>query len=116
MSAPSTKLHADFGLIVEKLTPELARQLECQTEKGVAVEAVVAHSVADSAGLRPGDLIEAVNRIAIRSPDDFRHAERMTKKGEGVPVLVQRGPRTFLTGFQLQPDTSEEDDLSSAFH
>ena len=106
----------DFGLIVERLTPELAKQLGCQDGRGVAVKEVLAHSDAEAVGVRPGDLIEAVNRIAVRSPGDFEHATKTIRIGEGVPILIRRGRKTFLTGFQLQPDTSDEDTLPSFSH
>ena len=100
-----------FGLIVESLTPKLVEQLGTPKGRGVAVKEVLPRSDAVAAGVQPGDLIEAVNRVAVHSKDDYERAVQRTKRGEGVPVIIRRGQKTFLTGFQLQPDTSEGDSI-----
>jgi C-terminal processing protease CtpA/Prc len=97
--------YGPFGLMVKSLSKPHARTEGGEVEHGMVVIGVMPGSVADKAGIQAGDLIEEMNRISIYTSGDFKHAEGRTKEGQGVPVLVHRGDKTFLTGFLLRPDT-----------
>jgi len=55
--------------------------------KGVYVIDVDPGSLADEAGLKPGDIIITAGRISINTPDDLTRILRNQKKG--VPLLLQ---------------------------
>jgi serine protease Do len=79
------------GVSVEPLTPQLARQLELpQTATGVVVTDVSQASPAFAAGLRPGHLIEEVNRKKVTTVAEFERAVAAAGK-EPVLLLVRRG-------------------------
>jgi Do/DeqQ family serine protease len=85
-----------FGLSVEPLTAERARQLGVETRTGVLVAAVEPGSPASEAGLRAGDVIEQVDRKAVTSVDDLRAA--LTTGSAPALLLVHRGATTvFVT-------------------
>ncbi len=82
------------GVEVEELTPRVARQLGIPRDvTGVVVADVDPSSPAAAAGLRPGDVIQRVNRQPVESVADFN---RLVRQAEGKPVLllVNRGGRT----------------------
>ena len=71
---PSTA-EAWRGIKVEAVTPEIAEQFGIAPESaGVIVTEVEPKSQAESAGLRPGDVINEVNRVKIETINDYRRA------------------------------------------
>jgi Do/DeqQ family serine protease len=86
-----------YGLSVEPLTRESARQLGITATSGVVVTNVASGSRAADAGLRQGDVIEQVDGNPVSSPDALRSA---LDKQTGAPalLLVHRGEATvFMT-------------------
>jgi serine protease Do len=83
---------AGWGLTVANLSIEARRRLQLPPEQqGVVVTAVEPGSPADLAGIRPGDIIEEVNRQPVHSLEDFREAVSDAKEQETLLLLVQRG-------------------------
>jgi serine protease Do len=76
-----------LGLNVKTLTRELADQFGYQGETGVVVTQVHSSSIADLAGIRPGMLIQEVNRKRIDDTEDFKHAVEQTP-GHGVILML----------------------------
>jgi serine protease DegQ len=66
--------------------------------KGVQVTGVERDSDAYMAGLRPGDVITAVNRTPIKNVEEFRKALSKTKGG--VALRVQRQDQVFYVVLQ----------------
>jgi putative serine protease PepD len=58
---------------------------------GAQVGAVTAGGPADDAGLRPGDVIRAVDGRAIGEPDDVADAVAAKRPGDRVAVVITRG-------------------------
>jgi serine protease Do len=63
-----------LGLTVVTLTKEMADQYGYQGEKGVMVTRVDPGSIAARAGIRPGILVQEVNRKRIRDANEFKQA------------------------------------------
>jgi serine protease Do len=83
-----------FGLSVEPLTPERARQLGVKATSGVLIGDVEEGSRAADAGLRPGDVIEQVDRKGVSTGEELR-AALSTGKGPAV-LLVHRGATSIF--------------------
>jgi Do/DeqQ family serine protease len=85
-----------FGLTVEPLTPERARELGVSTRTGVVIVDVSPGSRAADAGLSAGDVVEQIDRKPVTSVDQLREA---LNTGSGpVLLLVHRGATTvFVT-------------------
>jgi serine protease Do len=85
---------SSFGLSLQDLTPEIARELDLPPgSRGAVVVGVQPGSAAAEAGVRRGDVIQEVNRSAVTGAEDFRQA---LSRGAGGPLLllVNRGGRT----------------------
>jgi Do/DeqQ family serine protease len=85
-----------FGMSVEPLTTERARQLDVDAKSGVVVVGVEPGSRAANAGLREGDVIEEVDRKPVKSIDELRSA--LETGDRPALLLVHRGATTvFVT-------------------
>ena len=85
-----------YGLTLEPLTPEIARQLDLDRDvKGVVITDVDPTGAAASAGLREGDVIQQVNGKSVDSVDDVR--DGLANVGDKPAVLlVTRGAATIF--------------------
>ena len=82
------------GMHVQDLTPEIARQLKLPaTQTGVVVTELDPSSAAAAAGIRPGDVIEEVNRKPVRNVEQFRR-ELEASGSQAVLLLINRGGTT----------------------
>ncbi|ANH70457.1 peptidase [Mitsuaria sp. 7] len=79
--------HAKLGLALRPLQPEERRQLG--TRDGLLIQEVGDGSAAARAGVRPGDVLLAVNGTPVQSIDQVRSAVKGAEKS--VALLVQRG-------------------------
>jgi serine protease Do len=85
------------GVSVENLTSETARELKMSPEsKGVVVAEVDPSSHAAEAGLRPGDVIQQVNRQPVKSVRDFEREMASARKDDSTLLLVKRGDNTLF--------------------
>jgi serine protease Do len=85
---------AKFGMTVEPLTPEIARQLRLdRNATGVVITGVDPSGAAASAGLREGDVIQQINGKAVTSTDEVRGALNAAT-GKPAILLIQRGNTT----------------------
>ena len=86
----------DFGLTVESITPDMARDMGLHPTAGVVVTAVQPGSAADDAGMEPGDLIVEINRTAIRTASDYSEALSKADPAKSLLLRVQRGQRSLF--------------------
>lgn len=87
-----------LGLTLQKLTPEIRKQLEIPSEvKGLVVADVNENGAAAEKGIRRGDVIMEINRQLIESVEDVQSA--IKKSGEKpILLLISRGGQTtFIT-------------------
>ncbi|HEX2273030.1 MAG TPA: trypsin-like peptidase domain-containing protein, partial [Acidimicrobiales bacterium] len=63
--------HAFFGVRPGRLTPEIARQLNVEQDRGVVVLEVTPGSPAASAGIEPGDVLLRAGDRDLQSVEDF---------------------------------------------
>ncbi|MCX7981904.1 MAG: DegQ family serine endoprotease [Syntrophales bacterium] len=85
-----------FGLVVQNITPEVARQLGLKKRQGVIVVAVEEGSPADEAGIQPQDIILQVNRVPVNSVADYMREMGKKSVKEGIALLIKRGNATFF--------------------
>jgi serine protease Do len=83
-----------FGLSVEPLTANRARELGVEVSNGLVVAEVTPGGRAASVGLRPGDVIEQVDRKPVTTGEELRAA---LKNGNRPALLtVHRGDVTLF--------------------
>jgi serine protease Do len=80
----------NLGMTLVKNTPALARQYELKTQKGLVVENVERQGTAAENGLKPGDVILAVNRTEIDSVEQFKRILAGRRAGSAIMLLVNR--------------------------
>jgi serine protease Do len=87
-----------FGMTVENVTPELARRLRIEVERGAVITDVEQGSPAARFGLRPGDVIVRVGSAPITSAADAqRELGRVPAGGSALMRIVRQGQQIFLT-------------------
>jgi serine protease Do len=93
---------SELGLTVQPLTRELAQQLGFVGEEGVIVSGVSPGSAAAEAGIRPGFLVQEVNRRPVKTPAEFRQAVANTPKGGTVLLLLKDGESSLYVALELE--------------
>lgn len=89
------ELEKDFGLVVQNITPEIAKHLNLKDRRGVIVTDVQPGSPAQESDIKSGDIIKEINRKPIKNIDDFRDAMKRVNIKEGAVLLIQRESATF---------------------
>jgi serine protease Do len=85
-----------FGMIVQEITPEIAKHLGLSQKQGIIVVEVQDGSVADEIGIQPQDLILQVNKTKVANLKDYvREIRKAADKG-GILLLIKRGKSTFF--------------------
>lgn len=89
------------GAVVVNLSPAVASELGFSTtEQGVAIIDVPPGSVAEQAGLEPGDVVRAVNGAGVASAADLA---RMSDGGGSIWQLqIERDGQTFSTTLTMR--------------
>jgi serine protease Do len=81
----------DFGLILQDLTPELADKLGYEESSGVVISDVQQGSSAAAEGLKPGYLIEEVNRYKVGNLQDLNTALKQTPDAKRILLRIRAG-------------------------
>jgi serine protease Do/serine protease DegQ len=84
-----------LGVETQDLTPETAKQLGVSVTEGAVVLRVEKGSAAEKAGLRPKDVVIAVNDRPIRASGELRNRVGLTPIGEEVDMTVLRDGKTI---------------------
>ncbi|MBO9662232.1 DegQ family serine endoprotease [Dokdonella sp.] len=92
-----------LGVEAQDVTPELAEMLALGDRKGAVVTRVRAKSPAESAGLKPGDVIVSLNGKSIGGEQELHNIEGLTTPGAAVDVGVMREgkPLTINTALKV---------------
>jgi serine protease Do len=85
-----------YGMVVQEITPEIAKHLGLSLKKGIIVVDVQEGSTAEEVGIQPQDIILQINKNKIESMKDY--IQEIGKAGEkgGVLLLIKRGRSTFF--------------------
>ncbi|UCG77323.1 MAG: DegQ family serine endoprotease [Nitrospirota bacterium] len=84
------------GITVIELTREIARQLRLgSAAQGVVIVNLEAGSLAETSGLRKGDVLQEIDAMPIRSLDDFNKAVSSIKENKDIILFVNRSGKKF---------------------
>ena len=87
----------DLGIKAADITPEIADRLGFDQEmKGVVILEVKQGSKAEEVGVRQGDLILAVNRVKVKTVDDYRTEVNGIDEGKKLQLLLRRPGAGFI--------------------
>ncbi|RMF41515.1 MAG: PDZ domain-containing protein, partial [Planctomycetota bacterium] len=82
-----------LGVVVENLTPGLARELAVETS-GILVQRVDPRGKAARFGLQPGDVIIELNGRRVASADELEEAWQQSNRE--LRLIVSRGGRLLM--------------------
>ena len=85
-----------LGLSVRPVTPEDARELGLESRKGLLVAEVDPAGPAAAAGIRPGDVIEEVNRKPVTDAAELRAAAKSSGDRPALVLVNRKGASLFL--------------------
>jgi Do/DeqQ family serine protease len=87
-----------LGVTGQDLTPELAKALDTTVREGTVINTVSPGSPADKAGLKPGDIVTALNGKAVASFQELRNRVGLMRKGDKVKLDAWRdGKKVAVT-------------------
>ena len=90
-----------FGFTVDNIKPEWRRQFDLTAREGVVVIQVEADSLADDAGIEPGDVIREVNKKFVKDLNDFKKAMAQVKSNESVVFLLRRDDQSYYVSIAV---------------
>jgi serine protease Do len=88
---PAPAVPVNLGLTVKPLTRELAAHFTGAPAEGVVVASVEKNSPAARKGLKPGDIITAIDQQDVTTPKQFRDLTQKTDLKKGVLVNLVSG-------------------------
>jgi serine protease Do len=81
----------EYGLALQELTKELAERFEFEMNSGLIVSSVEPGSPAAKAGMKPGQLVEEINRIPVSNLKDLNKILSETGKNDKILLRVRSG-------------------------
>jgi serine protease Do len=95
--APEPEATAGFGLTLDNITPDIARQLRLESSRGAVVVDVDPNSPAARAGIGEGDVIVRVGRTPVSNAAEANRALAAAPSGGTVGLRVLRdGQERFI--------------------
>ena len=83
-----------IGVEPQELNAELMETFNVKTKEGVIITGVLQNGPAGQAGIKPGDVITAVNGKAVGNVTELLSAVAALKPGVAAPLSVQRAGKT----------------------
>ena len=89
-----------LGVIMQNLTPELARAFGLDLHQGVVISQVIDDSAASKAGLKAGDVVSDINGTPVKSASAMRNMVGLMRVGAKMDITVLRdGDEKSLTAY-----------------
>jgi serine protease Do len=100
-AVPRMREPGKLGITVENITPEIQSVMHLSSSDGVLVIDVIAGSAADNGGVKPGDIIHAINQISVHAASDLLAVMRSLNEDSTVLLRMERKDKTFYLAFRL---------------
>ncbi len=102
-----------LGVSIQTLTPDIAESMEISGKRGALVSQVMEGSAAEKAGIKPGDVITAVNGKAVEDAAGLRNAIGMLSVGDRLSIeLIRNGKTRRVSATVGERDTVTEQEAS----
>lgn len=83
-----------LGVVMQNLTPELARAFGLDMHQGVVISQVIEDSAASKAGLKVGDVVVSINSKKVKSASAMRNMVGLMRVGSKMDIAVIRDGET----------------------
>lgn len=93
--------HGMLGVIVQNITPDLARVLQLKQQDGIIVTQVNPLSAAAKAGVEPQDIITQVNHTQIHNAQQLHNLLALKRPACKINLSIIRQHKPMLLGAQL---------------
>ncbi|MCP5153205.1 MAG: DegQ family serine endoprotease [Ectothiorhodospiraceae bacterium] len=80
-----------LGVLIQDLSPELAKAMGLDVDRGAVVSRVQPGSTAEKAGIEAGDVVVGANGRPVESSSDLRNRVGLARVGEEVELDILRG-------------------------
>jgi Do/DeqQ family serine protease len=98
--------HGQIGVAIQDLTPDLAQALGTRRTEGAVIARVVAGSPAERAGLRPNDIIVAIDGAPMRTGSELRNRVGLSRIGDAIELTIERGGAERNVTVQIERATT----------
>lgn len=104
-----------MGVFVQHLTPELAQAMGYpESLQGALVAQVNKKSPAETAGLKPGDIITKVNDTEITQASQVKTTVSLLRAGSNAKITVKRKGKDLTLNTTITDVKKQEQDMQSA--
>jgi len=86
---------------VQDLTPELAESFNLKRSEGALIAGVLKGGPADAGGIRPGDILLAINGNQVSDSASLLNLIAALKPGVGAQLTVARKQQTMVLKVQV---------------
>ncbi|MBA3660684.1 MAG: Do family serine endopeptidase [Gammaproteobacteria bacterium] len=100
-----------LGIIAQDLTPELASAFKLESSKGAVIALVLPHSPASQAGLKIGDIIVAVEGLAVKNASDVINTVGFLRVDSKANFDLVRNGKRINTNIILTDPKKRKTDL-----
>jgi len=100
LAAVRKDMKDNYGMMVQEVTPEVARRLGMSTPAGVIVTEVREGSSAEEAGIQPQDVILQVNKVKINNLKDYQREITKKTAEDRILLLIKRGRGTYYVALK----------------
>jgi serine protease Do len=97
-----------WGITGQTMTKDLAGKMNLGFVEGLLITDIKTNSVADSAGLIKGDIIQKVNDKPVKDIKSFNETVKDIKPGDNVMFYVKRGDGYMFIALQIPVEKKEE--------
>ena len=99
-----------MGILVQSLTPDLSTAFHLSNVKGALVTYVTPDSPAESAGFKPGDVIQKVNNESVTDAFQVHNAIGLLRAGAEINVqLIREGKPFNIRVVTADPDKYQQE-------
>src|SRR6516165_4255055 len=102
-----------LGVSIQRVTPEIAKAMGLEKDRGALVSEVMQGSPAEKAGIRSGDVITEYDGKPIERANDLPILVAQTPVGKDVSLVVQRENKRLPFAIQIG-ELKEEEKVASA--
>ncbi len=91
----------DFGVVVDEITSDRAKEFSLRDRTGVVVIEVAPNSPAEEANLQVGDVIKEIGRRPVRNLKDYQEGMAKAQRSKSILLFISRGGQTFYTSIKI---------------